>query len=88
MGTRGQDENKVLTARGCHTSPESQGHLQIDWSLQNCLKLTEMHLAQMRHTLMCPSTLYIVCPCASNSSITAAIISTRTYHANMITHTA
>ncbi|KAG2590617.1 pterin-4-alpha-carbinolamine dehydratase 2, mitochondrial-like isoform X2 [Panicum virgatum] len=24
MGTRGQDENKVLTARGCHTSPESQ----------------------------------------------------------------
>ncbi|PVH38276.1 hypothetical protein PAHAL_5G217100 [Panicum hallii] len=24
MDTRGQDENKVLTARGCHTSPESQ----------------------------------------------------------------
>ncbi|CAO1948403.1 unnamed protein product [Urochloa humidicola] len=24
MDTRGQEDNKVLTARGCHTSPESQ----------------------------------------------------------------
>jgi hypothetical protein len=47
MDTRGQDENKVLTARGCHTSPESQGH----WSLQSCLQQTEMHLAQLRHTV-------------------------------------
>jgi len=29
MDTTGQDENNILTARGCHSSPESQGHLHI-----------------------------------------------------------
>ena len=29
MDTTRQDENNILTARGCHSSPESQGHLHI-----------------------------------------------------------
>ncbi|KAG0538794.1 hypothetical protein BDA96_03G267600 [Sorghum bicolor] len=42
MDTRGQDENKILTARGCHSSPESQ-----ELAMKSCVPCNSKDLHPM-----------------------------------------